>query len=740
MKTRAHALALMSLIALAQPAAAEGATWNSLMSTAKVKVDEWVAYWKGARPVVPVPAPAAPVAPSGVTPVSPDTAAVATQAPAAPVDELPPVGHVERLTVPRAESISREDFRVPGTVLTKPAEMTALPSPAPVKLEPVRIAPAFGARTVQGNLKTVNQLITKDMVDKVTFARLDAQPVKMLPYRPLNEEQLKMVAALILFDAGGHCHLAMGLFNALAKTPATKVEATYHLGACASSLQMTQVAFDQLGQVVAAADKDFGPSALDLMVKKVDPAHEEAFFRLVTGVKSWTAMVEPKSTDLVHYRLAKGAFRAKDFKAALGFTKLVKGEYADDAKFLAAMTQFALKDKAAARQTLEELSAALDAKTNADKNLRALTAINLGRMYFAANKFQPALDQYGRVPKDHPLWVQGLIEQGWAQVATEDFSGAIGNMYSLHSPYFRAVYQPESFAVRTIGYLNICQYGDAYRTLTQLEKEYRDFQVKTAKYLENRDPASMYASARGYIQGKSTADVDGVPFQVWREVAHRRDFLNLQTSLNDQADESTRYGGVNEKIKTEKASIRAHAEAAKKHFDDYRAKIVAFGKDPARAAQRKDYEANVIRERDHVIGYRFQLTMLEQSRQGYLDFQGRATERLGQARTDVTAKAGQSLLGHAKRMNDDMTRVLDNNEFLRYEVFSGSGENIRYQVAGGQVGNVNRVPAAIKPAKMMNWNFDGEFWEDEIGSYRSGLQNNCATTVTKQANHKNDEE
>ncbi|MCB0411492.1 MAG: hypothetical protein KDD22_03130, partial [Bdellovibrionales bacterium] len=56
----------------------------------------------------------------------------------------------------------------------------------------------------------------------------------------------------------------------------------------------------------------------------------------------------------------------------------------------------------------------------------------------------------------------------------------------------------------------------------------------------------------------------------------------------------------------------------------------------------------------------------------------------------------------------------------------GAGENIRYQVAGGQVkGTANRVPANVKPQKILNWNFDGEYWVDEIGSYRSSLENLC---------------
>jgi len=28
----------------------------------------------------------------------------------------------------------------------------------------------------------------------------------------------------------------------------------------------------------------------------------------------------------------------------------------------------------------------------------------------------------------------------------------------------------------------------------------------------------------------------------------------------------------------------------------------------------------------------------------------------------------------------------------------------------------------VKPQKILNWEFDGEYWEDEIGSYRSTLK------------------
>ena len=84
-----------------------------------------------------------------------------------------------------------------------------------------------------------------------------------------------------------------------------------------------------------------------------------------------------------------------------------------------------------------------------------------------------------------------------------------------------------------------------------------------------------------------------------------------------------------------------------------------------------------------------------------------------------------------KKVEQKLASVLDNNELLRYEVFAGSGENIRYQAAGGETGSEKRVARTVKPeSKALQWQFDGEYWEDEIGHYRSSLRDNCPTNKT----------
>jgi tetratricopeptide (TPR) repeat protein len=653
------------------------------------------------------------------------------------------VKKIPRLDIGTESLVSTEKFKVSDLhyEIQQPADFKKLPQPQPVsdsevkKLGPNTVQKAAGPQTQIAGMRSPGKPVTMDVVNKINWTFKDNTEVKEMPYKALSEDQMKMLAALIIFQKGGHCPMVFGLFHELSGKEAYRAEATYHLGACAAELKLYQSKFDLLSKVVASENPDYASSALTALAKDLPIIYERDFFKLMKGVKNPKALVTDASHDDVNYRMAKGAYRSGEFKTAIAHAELVspKYVYSDDARFLAAMAEFAQGDKPGALKKLQDLWTTLDArKSSGNANIRAVTTINLARMYFANKRYDKALEHYMQIPKDHPLWVTALIEQGWTQIALEDYAGAIGNMYSLHSNYFKAVYQPESFVVRSIGYLNICQYGDAYKTLSWVEKDYKEWLDKESAYLQSKSkPLELYSTVKSYIKGKSSEAVDGVPFQIWREMAHRKDFLNAQTALNDKVDESKRYQWVQEKMNEERASINAHADQAKKRFEAARAQVkkpgVQAGGDTGMTSAESLKNSQRL-EREYTTGYRFQLALLEQSRAAYQDFIRKGQARLDAETAQLTNKAGEILLNHAKSMQKEMSRVIENNEFLRYEVFAGSGENIRYQVAGGETTQTNRIPASIKPQKMMNWNFDGEMWEDEIGSYRSGLVNNCPKT------------
>jgi hypothetical protein len=324
------------------------------------------------------------------------------------------------------------------------------------------------------------------------------------------------------------------------------------------------------------------------------------------------------------------------------------------------------------------------------------------------------------------LWVEALIEQGWSQLFTDDAAGAIGNLYSLHSPYFKSVFMPDSWVVRTIGYIDICQYGDAYRTLTKLEQLHsNELQAVNAYLTKNKSPENYYEVVKSYVRGKSDQAIDGLPAQIIREIAHQRGFLNVQDSLNSKEDEIGQYKFVYSLIVKDQAGLKARMAATKGRLAQVAANLKKAEKDPTLAKNINEWNAQKRNETMLLKNYEFQVGLFEEGRVGFNSLSKAANSRLEAEKSHLRTVGGKELAANLQKTKARLTQILEGNEFLRYEIFAGSGENIRYQVAGGATADGQRIPANVKPQKILNWEFDGEYWEDEIGSYRSTLKNNC---------------
>ncbi|MEK7854537.1 MAG: hypothetical protein AAB288_00480, partial [Acidobacteriota bacterium] len=336
-----------------------------------------------------------------------------------------------------------------------------------------------------------------------------------------------------------------------------------------------------------------------------------------------------------------------------------------------------------------------DLRTDKEKaEFQALVALNVARMYFQEQKFKPAHEAFLKVYKDHPLWLQSLTEMGWSQLQSGDYEGAIGNMYSIQSPFFQAVYKPESYVIRTIGYLNLCQYGDAYKTLSILEHEYRPVLDKIEKFTSAK-PA-YYQTVRDFMSAPKTAtEVAGLPVQVVREMARHRDFTNLQKALNRQIDEKPSYAKLD--VEVEKSLKRAQwlVNNSRRRVQDLRANLGKIARKPDLEQNRNQWNSELERELDQLNKHFFEVDLYTEAKAAIPEYRkdvvGGADKRLASMRTQIEAILSNRML----RMKTELARMLEKNELLRYEVISGTGENIRYQVSGGD--NGNRVAASIDP-------------------------------------------
>ena len=570
--------------------------------------------------------------------------------------------------------------------------------------------------------------VSRQEFDRLVLALAPERPFSLTKFKELTGEEIRFLSGLLLFNQGDKCPVAVGLFHKLSKAKGYEAEADYYLAMCSRKLGLSTDFYDRTRQILETQDVYYSRKILKEIGYEIPYELTSslglALFKAASNPKIM-ADLDAKTLGDIAFILADFGASTDRYKTALEWSKKVPAKHPRylQARFIEALSEYqsGAKDKALKMQ--EQLITELSAdKSNAE--FQALVALNVARMYFQEQNFKPAHESFLKVYKDHPMWLQSLTELGWSQLMSGDFEGAIGNMYSIQSPFFSAVYKPESYVIRTIGYLNLCQYGDAYKTLSMMEHDYKPQLEKMEKYTASSP--SYYQTVRNFMNApKKATEVDGLPLPVVREMARHRDFTNLQKALNRQSDERGIYANLDGAVGVHLKRAQGLVTSARGRIARLRADLTKITKTPALEGTRGEKVALLDKELDDLNDYFFQIDLYNEAKAALPSYRsdviGGADQRLAGMRSSMEKILSTRLL----KMKTELSRYVDNNELLRYEVFSGAGENIRFQVAGGST--ANRIPASVLPkSKSLQWDFDGEYWEDEIGHYRSGLKNNCA--------------
>ena len=101
-----------------------------------------------------------------------------------------------------------------------------------------------------------------------------------------------------------------------------------------------------------------------------------------------------------------------------------------------------------------------------DWRTRELAFMNLARIHYEARQNRNAIYYYGKVERGGEQWLEALYEAAWAYYRIGDYEQALGNMITLHSPFFQNEYFPESLTVKAIIYYENCRYEEATRPST----------------------------------------------------------------------------------------------------------------------------------------------------------------------------------------------------------------------------------------------------------------------------------
>lgn len=535
----------------------------------------------------------------------------------------------------------------------------------------------------------------------------DSEVQKLTDIKP---DEFKMIQALMFLDYQKKYDLAMALFVELMDNPNYKYQAMYHYAETA----LGQKLFSEFRAKMITVTKE----ASDLVLKKM--ATEQLVKNIEYLEVSDIGLIDPiaeaqgiDTSSNSKYLLKKAKYEMErgnlgEAEIVLQLIPMASPEYSE-AVLLKSVFNYRQNKVVDSISDLETIWPTIEKKTK--DPIRNLIVLTLARLHFQQGEYQTAFKYYQKVDRSSGQWLQSMVEQAWTQVLAGDNVGAAGNMFSLHTEFFTKAYAPETYVVRSVGYLNLCQYGDGVSVLNSFKEKYSKIQENLMKFQKNNtEDIRYYELVKSWMKDTSRQEIEGVPRAFIVELARHPSYTLTQKQINNYEDENSRFNKITiDLIRKEKLARLAMLKAKN-----------AYTAAKAKYKTKKDlepYEQNFLAKGvEHVI--------VARAKDGIKKMREAALVRLDKEKNDLRNKTALNIKKRYSDFTSTLDNLLDQKDVLSYEIFSGAGEHIRYQMAGGDVKPQDQ-DALQKDKNGYEWKHKGEVWDDEIGHYRSSLKNVC---------------
>lgn len=630
------------------------------------------------------------------------------------------VKDIPKLDIGEEKQIEATSWSVdlPAKRELKLKEIKTLSSPPMVSIPAMNAVPMFQVRKILdvAQLQPIPQV---QLMTPVADPVIESPNPTAKNLVEINPDEYKMLQALLFLDYQKKYELAMSLFVELMEKPEYRTQALYHYAKTAYGLGL----FSEFRQKMIQVTHE----TKDLELKKM--ATESLVGNIKSLETSDIALIEPlvemfdidvATNDAYLLKKAKYYSNKGDLgqlESALTFIP-TKSPLYPEAQLLRAVFNYRQGQLDAAISDLETAWPLIESdKKNQVRNLSALT---LARLYFQKGEYKTAYKTYIKIDKSSTSWLQAMVETAWTQILAGDNEGAAGNMFSLHTDFFKKSYAPETYIVRTVGYLNLCQFGDGMSVLNDLKKRYTPIQQRLESFQKNHTKSDEYYDlVKMWLKNTDLQEVEGLPRAFIVELARHPSFTSVQKQINNYEDENIRFNKITIDLIRKEKEARLTMLKAKNELAVLKREKSSPNK--LAAAERKFLAVGV----EHMI--------LSRAREGIKKIRLLALERLDKEKASLRQVAAKSLQARYGEFVASLGNLVDQKEVLSYEIYSGAGEHIRFQMAGGEV--KDRDPATLAPdeKESYKWKFKGEVWEDEIGHYRSSLKSVCPTDEVAQA-------
>lgn len=380
----------------------------------------------------------------------------------------------------------------------------------------------------------------------------------------------------------------------------------------------------------------------------------------------------------INYLLGRYKYRNRSYEEAIRlFAKVDKGsKHHAEAQLWTGNAFVQLRKTGPAVKAFERTVQAIDEGAQGEPGLRDQALLSLARVHYAAAvqgagrdarvtappMLRAAIAYWSRVEAGGDRWLDALSEQSWAHFTTGVYSRALGNIHTIQAPYFQGAFYPEADVLEALVSFTLCHYEEANTFAANMQRKYGPIQRELERMLHRFDGEDSEAQLFTFL----------------------KDVRGGKTSLSARARPVVERSFSDRWLLQQIAYVRV--------IDEEHARL---RKAPAEF-------------RSSPLG-------------------GDITDAITLARDIAIRNAGALTRERLQRTLDELSGHLEDARGLR-DATKVERDRIAQGFAAGRPAKKAETliyAAAGTGEGDVLWPFDGEYWLDELGTYRQTVASSC---------------
>jgi tetratricopeptide (TPR) repeat protein len=253
-----------------------------------------------------------------------------------------------------------------------------------------------------------------------------------------------------------------------------------------------------------------------------------------------------QSRPLLHYLMGRKSYDEGELSEAAGYFDQVPTEHPlyPRAQYFEGIINYEREKLKTAVKSFREVVRSepqIDNERDAKdlEDLKDLSLINIGRIYFGLQRFENAEQYYEKVERASGYWPESLFERSWTDFYQGDYNETLGLLLTVESPYYSDYeFQPETAYLRALTYFTFCEYEQVDREILLFKAKYQPIRTEMRTFIDRyKSDEARKQSDRAYDDyfgdgaGQST-----LPKALFTKILRNRDLAALVRHM-DMMDE-----------------------------------------------------------------------------------------------------------------------------------------------------------------------------------------------------------